>query len=487
MYLYIKLTERMLFTMNRKKIKQIILNLEELYNLNRIEKLAKKHQFIKRKGKVSAKSFLNLCTFLGEDLCSSPLSNLCAKLESNEKVSISPQALSKRFNMEAVNFLKKIFHDMLNFQNEVLRNNEPLLKSYFNRITIVDSTGFKLDDKHAARCKGCGIKSSVKIQLQYDLLTGEFIHCEVGAGSVADAKYLPTLQNTIEKGDLSLKDLGYFKTEDLKFIEEKKAFYISRLKINANLYKKEEVVEYGLKGQATIRERYSHVDIKSLAEPLTEGETIEFNNIYIGNTKKTRTKFRLILTKLTEECKRKKEINNQKVKYRAKVKVLKKDKWWFDYNCYITNVPCEILSMEQIHLIYSTRWQIEIMFKIWKSLFKIHDVKKSGLERIQCFIYGRLIMLLITSSIVFTARKINYLKTGKELSEIKSFGAVKQYFNELYMNIFKGKIVLYQILNRILFSIQRYGIKSKKKGKKTAILILKNIEISEAGLVKMAS
>jgi len=103
--------------MNRKKIKQIIFNLEKVYNLNRIEKLAKKHQFNIRKGKVSAKSFLNLCTFLGEDLCSSSLSNLCAKLESNEKVSISPQALSKRFNNKSVNFLEKILHDMLNFDN----------------------------------------------------------------------------------------------------------------------------------------------------------------------------------------------------------------------------------------------------------------------------------------------------------------------------------------------------------------------------------
>ena len=157
--------------MNRIKIEEILRNLEKVYNLNKIEKIAKKHQFIRRKCKVSAKSFLNLCTFLGEDLCSTSLSNLCARLEANEKVSISPQALSKRFNKEVVSFLKKVFHEMLNFQNEVLRSNEVLLESYFNRITVVDATGFKLDDKHAGKCKGGSVKSAVKIQLQYDLLT----------------------------------------------------------------------------------------------------------------------------------------------------------------------------------------------------------------------------------------------------------------------------------------------------------------------------
>jgi len=473
--------------MNRRKIERIVLNLEKLYNLNRLEKISKKYLFVKRNGKVSAKSFLNLCTFLGEDLCSSSLSNLCAKLESNEKISISPQALSKRFNKDAVNFLKKVFYEMLDFQNEVLRNNGSLLKNNFNRITIVDSTSFKLDDKHKGDYKGCSEKSSVKIQLQYDLLTGEFIHCELKAGNYSDASYLETLQSTIQKNDLIIKDLGYLKALDLKVIDEKEAYYISRVKVVTVLYRKEEVTGPGKKGNLVKREWYFPINIKELLEPLAEGETIELDDIYIGNTVKNRTKFRLILTKLTKECKLKKEIRNKNSNNRYQNSVIEQNKWWLELNCYMTNVPKEVLSKEQIYETYSLRWQVEIMFKIWKSLFKIHQVKKAGLERIQCFIYGRLIMLLLTSSIVFTARKITYSTKGKELSEIKSFGVVQQYSNELYTNIFKSKLILYEIFRRIIISIQRYGIKSKRKDKKTAIIILQNIKISEDDLLKMVS
>lgn len=476
----------MLFTMNRKKIERIILNLEKLYNLNRIEKMATKYLFIRRNGKVSAKSFLNLCTFLGEDLCSTSLANLCGKLEANEKISISPQALSKRFNKEAVNFLKKVFHEMLNFQNEVLRSNGAILENSFNRITVVDATGFKLDDKHADAYKGSGVKSSVKIQLQYDLLTGEFIHCDLKKGCYSDASYLERLQSTIQKNDLILKDLGYLKALDLKIIDEKGAFYISRAKVNTILYKKEEVTGYGKKGNVVKRELYLPINIKQLVEPLLQGETIEFDDIYIGNTKKNRTKCRLILTKLTEECKLKKELRNKNPKDRSS-KLIEENKWWLDLNCYMTNVPKEVLSKKKIYETYSLRWQVEIMFKIWKSLFKIHEVKKAGLERIECFIYGRLIMLLLTSSIVFTSRKIAYSTTDKELSEIKSFGVVQQYSNELYRNIFKGRVILYEIFRRIIISIQRYGIKSIRKDKKTAIKILQNIKIYEGDLLKMAS
>ena len=82
--------------------------------------------------------------------------------------------------------------------------------------------------------------------------------------------------------------------------------------------------------------------------------------------------------------------------------------------------------------------------------------------------------------------KIAYSTTGKELSEIKSFGIVKQYFYELYKNIFKSKVMLYEIFQRISVSIQRYGIKSKKKQKKTAIKILKTTKMTENVLLKMA-
>ncbi|MPQ44886.1 ATP-binding cassette domain-containing protein [Clostridium tarantellae] len=58
---------------------------------------------------------------------------------------------------------------------------------------------------------------------------------------------------------------------------------------------------------------------------------------------------------------------------------------WNELNAYITNVKDSILKTEEIHLFYSLRWQIELMFKIWKSLFKINKIKKVKIERFKCF------------------------------------------------------------------------------------------------------
>ena len=57
-------------------------------------------------------------------------------------------------------------------------------------------------------------------------------------------------------------------------------------------------------------------------------------------------------------------------------------------NAYISNVSDKIFDSPQIHELYTARWQIEIMFKIWKSIFKINEVKKVKTKRFKGFIYG---------------------------------------------------------------------------------------------------
>ena len=85
------------------------------------------------------------------------------------------------------------------------------------------------------------------------------------------------------------------------------------------------------------------------------------------------------------------------------------------------------------------------------------------------------------------ARKAIYKKEGKEISELKSFGIVQDYFDILRQKIFKGEIIVSALLLKIFNLIRKLGLKCKRKGRKTLALILKDIEITEDELVKMAS
>ncbi len=54
----------------------------------------------------------------------------------------------------------------------------------------------------------------------------------------------------------------------------------------------------------------------------------------------------------------------------------------------MTNIPMEWIPKEKIYDLYSLRWQIELLFKIWKSWFRIHRCKSIKQERLECHLYG---------------------------------------------------------------------------------------------------
>ena len=109
-------------------------------------------------------------------------------------------------------------------------------------------------------------------------------------------------------------------------------------------------------------------------------------------------------------------------------------------NVYMTNTPIDIVSMEQVHDWYSLRWQIEILFKTWKSFFQIHHCKKIKPERLECHLYGQLIAILLCSSIMFQMRQLLLMKKKQELSEYKAIYMIKDYFLLLFQTIQKDTL-----------------------------------------------
>lgn len=67
----------------------------------------------------------------------------------------------------------------------------------------------------------------MKIQLEYDVLSGQFLHVQVGPGNRNDKTYGTTCLENVESGDLCLRDLGYFDLKDLQSIHDKEAIYSS--------------------------------------------------------------------------------------------------------------------------------------------------------------------------------------------------------------------------------------------------------------------
>lgn len=439
-----------------------------------INDIGKKHSFSQRKSKLQTSDLLCLCSFICSQNASAPLTKLCALLEAYSGVSLSAEGLNQRFNSNAVNVLREIMNAILikkfnySFLFKISEN------SYFNRIRLLDATMFQLDDSFSHIFKGSGGSSNtagVKIQLEYDLITGQFLNVYPGAGSENDKSYGSYCLEEVEERDLCIRDLGYFDMKDFKQIHNKNAFYVSRIKLNSAVYTKNTSPEVFGNGNRKKHSEYQKLDMEEIMNKLKSGETTEIESVYCGRLEKLPV--RLICYRLTKSQLKNRRKKQTLLESKKGIVLSEKSKRLSGLNIYISNIPQEVIPCEQIHDLYSLRWQIEIIFKTWKSIFKIHHCKRIKRERFECHLYGQLISILISTSIMFEMRHLLHKKEGIELSEYKGINIVKTYLKRIWEGIKKSAYEISKILTRLLSLLQKNGRKSHKNRYKTAIDILK--------------
>ncbi len=203
---------------------------------------------------------------------------------------------------------------------------------------------------------------------------------------------------------------------------------------------------------------------------LQPGQTCEISNAYVGMTDKVPT--RVIVHRLTKE-QQQKRLQDQTVREKKKgMKYSARSKRLSGINVYMTATPTDIVPMGQVHDWYSLRWQIEILFKTWKSFFHIHHCKNIKREQLECHLYGQLIAILLCSSTMFQMRQLLLMKKQRELSEYKAIYIIKDYFLLLFQAIQKDTQELSKVLLRLFNLLQQNGRKSHRYEKKTVFDIL---------------
>lgn len=106
---------------------------------------------------------------------------------------------------------------------------------------------------------------------------------------------------------------------------------------------------------------------------------------------------------------------------------------WQEFTFLITNLPEETASTKLIGTIYRLRWSIELIFKNWKSHLQLDVLQGTRPERIEVFLYVKMIGILLLGMIC-NHLKIKVLKmlAELELSETK----VAKFL--ISLNVFSG-------------------------------------------------
>jgi len=389
-------------------IAQFTQKVSQFFNEDITNATARETNFVERESKLTGHLFLSVFTF-GMSLYGTPTLNQLIGLLHRvmPQLAITRQALHERINDEAVAFLEKMLSSAIAVElPKRLSQEMASLCPHFKRILVFDSTSFQLPEELAPYFRGsggAGSNAAVKILFGYDLKSYQFFYL-IEDGVTHDQLRQSGFLDHLEAGDLEISDLGFFNIDAFAEIDEKGAFYLSRLRADVNLY---QFTNNGLEEFDLVR------FVKQLQVQQTELE------VYLKKGNRL-TKTRLIIEQVPDQVKaqrlRQRNRYNRKKGHKTRqwIKILA------GFNLYITNAPATHIPREQIRSLYGVRWQIELIFKNWKSNFNLAKVTGTRPERIKCMIYAKLLFIFITTKIIGVIRQYVWRLEKREVSDIQA-------------------------------------------------------------------
>ena len=75
------------------------------------------------------------------------------------------------------------------------------------------------------------------------------------------------------------------------------------------------------------------------------------------------------------------------------------------YYLYITNIPPEMLSAEDIQSTYALRWQIELLFKELKSTYRLEDMPSRKRAVVEALLYATILTFLVSRRLLAELRR----------------------------------------------------------------------------------
>jgi IS4 transposase len=260
--------------------------------------------------------------------------------------------------------------------------------------------------------------------------------------------------DNIKAGELIIRDLGYYSVDSYKKIEDNNAFYISRLRSQIKIYEKQD-------------EQYTELDLSTLIKRIRKSSKSNFDQtVYIGTKEKKEVR---LMAWLLEEDAQKNRLAKKKNK---KGEINSNDILWSMLNVFVTNITKENLPLQQAYELYKIRWQIELMFKIWKSILKLDVVRKMKADRLKCYLYTKLLWILLCWDITAVSEPIVWSKQEKLISLHKCFALLKSSASEIKDVLFKVTEKLKEWLIKMMSLFGKYGLRENKKNRKNIAAIL---------------
>ncbi len=332
------------------------------------------------------------------------LRKISAEAKSEHSLTISKQGLDSRFSKESVAFSKCILEEAL--KEQVTGYVDLSSNQLFKRVLIKDSTRFDIHESLKEQFPGFGgdsSKAGVSLQFEYDLKNGKVSDLDLQSELDRDCKDARLKKASISAGDLIIRDLGYYSIDVIKTISQNGGYFISRLYQSAKVYLSPETKEEIYFDKIYNQMKSQHI----LSQEL---------NVYTG---KERFPMRLVISLLPDDVYQKRVRKRKRLNKQQGFSTSQSYKARAHFNLFVCNISANDLSMDDICNLYKTRWQIELVFKTWKSLLNIHKTRKMKYERFVTTIYMNLVWIIIHWKILIPLRNYLYFNKTRLVSLFK--------------------------------------------------------------------
>lgn len=357
-------------------ITQVAETLQKVFG-EQIEVLARESGFIKRKVTVTGSGFVQALIMAFQAKRTASYSEI-SQSASSLGMPMSAQGMEQRLNESSAKFMKSVLESAVKEKvSGIAQSAFPLLEK-FKGVHLRDSSTISLPASLQEIWKGSGHaggeSAALKLQVSWEYSHGALDGIFLQDGYCQD-KTSPYQNMELPVGALHLADLGYFSLEKLAHDSDQGVYWITRWKFKTSLW---DELEHLLDlAEFLFAQTHSQLDLP----------------VQVGG--KQQLACRLLASRVPQEIadQRRKRIKDS---YRKKgrqpsEKLLRLAEW----TIILTNVPSALLSLKEVLLLLKVRWQIEILFKLWKEYLSIDEWNSQNPWRILTEIYAKLLTAIL--------------------------------------------------------------------------------------------
>jgi Transposase DDE domain len=341
--------------------------------------------FVQRRSKLTGAAFVQALVF---GWLANPHASLAAlaQVAALVGVAISPQGLDQRCGEAAAAFLEEVLAAAVQAVIAAEPVAIPLLQR-FSAVVVLDCSTIVLPDALGLCWPGCGgssathTQAALKLGVRFDLCSGALRGPLLYDGRTHEST-TPLQRAPLPAGALRRADLGFFDLDVLAQLGAQGGYWLSRLHFGTAVYdaqgrRWEVLALLAAQGTAPV-------------------------NLSIALGMQQRLPARLLAVRVPQE------VANQR---RRRLRATARDRGrtpsaarlaWADWTLLVTNVPPAMLSLREALVLARARWQIELLFKLWKSHGHIDESRSGKPWRVLCEVYAKLLAMVVQHWLLLT-------------------------------------------------------------------------------------